>query len=143
MPIARLHDSKVGARDVPLGDHVLAYVATLPRDSEWICPAAPFAGVKPGHVHAQRVWTDLSEVSQLAGLRGISPHVMRHTWITHALLAGVPIEFVRVAAGHSTAFMTSRYGHLAAREVRSAATIVADRIASFGPTLRVVKAGQS
>lgn len=110
--ILRLPDSKTGPRDVPVATRVIAYLRALEPKS-WVCPTADG---KP--VGQQRVWSDLARVCQRADLEGVSPHVLRHTWATHALLAGVPIEHVRIALGHATAYMTSRYGHLAARDVR-------------------------
>lgn len=110
----RLRDSKTGPRDVPVAPRVVAYLRAC-NLGKWVCPSS----TGDSHVRQQRVGVDLARVCDLAKLSDVSPHTLRHTWATNALLAGVPLEHVRIALGHSTAFMTSRYGHLTATHVRA------------------------
>jgi len=41
----------------------------------------------------------------------ITPHSFRHTFITEALSAGVPLQDVQDAAGHTDPRTTRRYDH--------------------------------
>lgn len=54
----------------------------------------------------------LAAACRRAEIREISPHVMRHSFISQACAAGVPLNVVQSWAGHSTIVMTMRYAHL-------------------------------
>lgn len=51
---------------------------------------------------------------------GGSIHVLRHTYISHLVMAGVPIRTVQILAGHSTIAVTERYAHLAPGHLQDA-----------------------
>ena len=55
------------------------------------------------------------------GIRGCNFRTFRHTFATRALRRGVPREVVAMMMGHSTAFMTERYMHVADDQLRAAA----------------------
>ncbi|MFM9883967.1 MAG: tyrosine-type recombinase/integrase, partial [Burkholderiales bacterium] len=61
--------------------------------------------------------------AQRAGLNG-SIHTLRHTYISHLVMAGVPLRTVQVLAGHSTIAVTERYAHLTPSHLRSAGTSI-------------------
>ncbi|MGP6355197.1 tyrosine-type recombinase/integrase [Streptococcus dysgalactiae] len=42
-----------------------------------------------------------------------SPHIMRHFFATQGQIAGVPVEHMASALGHSTSYMTQKYTHIA------------------------------
>lgn len=48
-----------------------------------------------------------------AGLRGVHPHALRHTFVTLALQAGQPLARVALLASHRDPKTTMRYAHLA------------------------------
>ncbi|WP_425394333.1 tyrosine-type recombinase/integrase [Actinopolyspora mortivallis] len=52
-------------------------------------------------------------VVQEAGLDGLTPHDLRHTYASWLLRRGVTVEQVSELLGHSTITMTQRYAHLA------------------------------
>ena len=57
--------------------------------------------------HLQHVFR---RISTRAGLPPVHPHVLRHTWATHMLIAGAPLNYVSCALGHhSTAFTAATY----------------------------------
>jgi integrase len=59
-------------------------------------------------------------------------HVLRHTYASHLVQAGVPLIFVAETLGHSDARMVSRhYGHLAPSHVADA---IRAALPKFGPT---------
>ncbi|NQP57728.1 site-specific integrase [Streptococcus suis] len=53
-----------------------------------------------------------SKVSKACGIR-ITPHMMRHFFTTQGQAAGVSIEHMAAALGHSTSYMTQKYTHIA------------------------------
>jgi integrase/recombinase XerD len=51
----------------------------------------------------------LQRVARRAGLDSVTPHMLRHTFVTLALDAGVPLRDVQDAAGHADPSTTRRY----------------------------------
>jgi integrase len=63
-----------------------------------------------GCVNARHVHQACRSVAKRAGLPIVSPHVLRHTWATTLLEAGVPVSYVSCSLGHSsTAFTAALY----------------------------------
>jgi len=61
----------------------------------------------------QNSWkTAWENLKKAAGLQGFRFHDLRHTHITRAIEAGVPIEVVMAQVGHLSAEMTRYYTHL-------------------------------
>lgn len=64
------------------------------------------------------------------GLRGLSPHSLRHSFASHALDAGVPLKEVSETLGHSNIGITSAvYSHSIKRRRRQAADAMGQMIA--------------
>jgi len=55
-----------------------------------------------------------------AGLPGLRPHDLRHTFATRLVLAGVDIVTVQRLLGHQTLAMTQRYAHPTSADMRRA-----------------------
>ena len=53
-----------------------------------------------------------SRTIQKVGIRYISAHGLRHTYVTTLQSMGVPIETIQALVGHSTALMTKHYLHV-------------------------------
>ena len=69
-------------------------------------------------------------VARLAGLdKKISPHTLRHAFITAALDAGVPLRDVQEAASHADPRTTMRYDRARVSLDRHATYIVAAYLA--------------
>ncbi len=47
---------------------------------------------------------------------GITPHTLRHSYVTRALAAGVPLAVVAALVGHRSYRTTARYAHLSAKD---------------------------
>lgn len=58
---------------------------------------------------AWRLLRRLAAKAELAGAQKINPHSLRHTFVTAALDAGVPLRDVQDAAGHADPRTTRRY----------------------------------
>lgn len=55
-----------------------------------------------------------------AGLRGVSPHVLRHSFATRCVEAGIDVETLRKWLGHQSLAVTLRYFHISKDHERAA-----------------------
>jgi integrase/recombinase XerD len=83
-------------------------------------------GLSGGEVTRQEVARVLARLAKSVGLPSLTPHVLRHTAATLAILhggpdgKGLPVEQVQEMLGHSVITTTMRYVHAAGRVDRSA-----------------------
>lgn len=118
----RLRDSKTGPRSVPVSKEAIAIaMAQAPRNG-WVFPGMT------SHVSRGTVAHEFRFVREHAGIREGTPHTLRHSWATIAIRAGVPLQVVQRVLGHSTAWMTARYVHVAGQDTRVACALVAQAI---------------
>jgi integrase len=120
----RFPDSKTGAKTVPLGDpaiDLLRGVAAV-EGSEFVFPASRGSG----HIVGLRpVWT---KVRQIADLRGLRIHDLRHSFASVAVSEGESLYIVGKILGHRQARTTEVYAHLASDPVHAAADRAARKI---------------
>ena len=110
----RIHipKAKAGQRDQPmttkLASYLQPYCDSLPKDTIWIFPSS---GAKTGHTNTVR--KGMRRVVRAAGLDPdiVTPHVLRHTAITHLVQSGVDLPTVKRISGHRTLAMVERYAH--------------------------------
>ena len=69
---------------------------------------------------------------KLAGLRGVSPHTLRHSFATHLLDGGAGIRIVQELLGHENLSTTQIYTHLSRARLREAFTKAHPRSGSTG-----------
>ena len=107
-------------RRVPLGDDVTSALIAQKhnRGSHVFC-------CKAGQPLTDNICKNpIRKACRLAGIRTIGWHVLRHTYASHLVQAGVDILRVCKYLGHSDVRVTMRYAHLAKDEGREAAKLL-------------------
>lgn len=124
--VARLPDSKTGAKIVYLGKPAIDVLRSAPRmpDNPWV-----ICGRKPDRhlVGLRRIWV---RVRDRAGLDDVRIHDLRHTFASAAVAAGQGLPMIGKLLGHTQVQTTARYAHLAADPVKAAAEQVSEVIAA-------------
>lgn len=125
-------------RDVPLSP---ALLETLRQYWRWMRPQTYlFPGTENGWrvdrpITAKMVWAAVDYAAKRAGIdKHVSPHILRHSYATHQLEAGVDLKTLQVLLGHDDLATTSRYLHLSQKHLQAVSTPL-DRIrVANGPT---------
>jgi len=84
--------------------------------------ARPVFEGRPGRRIARRTVQQrvAHHAGELAGLAGVSPHTLRHSFATHLLDGGAGIRVVQELLGHGNLATTQIYTHLSRSQVREA-----------------------
>lgn len=103
-------------RSIPLNKDAAAALRALPGSSGrvFVRSGKPVSDVRGAFERACR----------LAGISDFRFHDLRHTFASHAAMAGMPMETLRRMLGHSTLVMVSRYAHLSDTHMAEAAELV-------------------
>jgi integrase len=120
----RLPDSKTGAKVVPLAAAAVQLFAELPRQGDYVLPAAKGSGYYTG---LQKDW---ERVRARAGLEGVRIHDLRHSFASFAVADGNSLYLIGKALGHKQARTTEIYADLADNPIRAVADRTATRIAA-------------
>jgi len=70
---------------------------------------------------------------QRAGIEPLSPHVLRHTFASRLVMAGVDLRTVQELMGHKDIQMTMRYAHLSPDHKRAAMEVLDSRFSGKSP----------
>jgi integrase len=117
--VAVLPDTKNGSRrDVPLPPHAVDMFQRRPVPlREWF----------PGWTY-KSLSLQFSRAVKHAGLANVTFHTLRHTFASHAVMAGVDLYTLAKLLGHRDVKMVQRYAHLAPSHLKTAATLAASAI---------------
>jgi len=103
-------------RIVPVGESAERWLGRYFRESR---PAlergrsdAVFLSRLGAAMTRQAFWQTLKRHAQAAGVRDVSPHVLRHSFATHLLEHGADLRAVQMMLGHSDISTTQIYTHI-------------------------------
>lgn len=117
-----------GAAAAAIADHLAGHLDPLDwlamRDGRLgraLAQRPVFEG-RPGHRIGRRTVQQrvAHYAAELAGLAGVSPHTLRHSFATHLLDGGAGVRVVQELLGHGNLTTTQIYTHLSRSQVREA-----------------------
>jgi integrase/recombinase XerD len=124
---AVLLDGKGGKqRIVPLGRYAAAALeaylvrarpALAAGTSRSVAPAL-FLNTRGGRLTRQGAWGVLKAAAGRAGISGVSPHTLRHSFATHLLDGGADIRVVQELLGHASVTTTQVYTLVTVEKLR-------------------------
>ena len=111
-------------RDVPLSNELLQ---TLREYWRWMRPKTYLF---PGTVNGWRadkpitskvIWEAVRDATRKAGIdKHVTPHTLRHTYVTHLLEAGADLRTIQLLLGHADLSHTTVYLHLSQKHLQAA-----------------------
>jgi integrase/recombinase XerD len=112
-------------RLVPVGDEAVAWVRRYLREARpRLAKGRPsprlFLNIRGGGLSRVGFWKALKAHGTRAGLpRGLSPHVLRHSFATHLLDRGADLRAIQMMLGHADLSTTQIYTHVIDARMRA------------------------
>jgi integrase len=114
LPDTKNHDRRI----VPLPPQVVDVLQQRP---------SPLRELFPGW-YIQKLDSAFAESAHTVSLEDVTFHTLRHTFASHAVMAGVDLYTVAKLLGHRKIDMVQRYAHLAPAHLQGAAALAARSI---------------
>jgi len=120
--VVSCHGKGSKERRVPVGKSAIHWL------QQWVAvkegsgrPAYPNLFLKAGKpLTRQAAWSIIKKHAATAGISGVSPHTLRHSFATHLLQHGADSRSVQALLGHSDISTTQIYTHITDRHLRKA-----------------------
>ncbi len=125
-------------RSIPLKLSVIKLLMSLPRTSNWVFPTGN------GKMRFNNFNREFDRAKMKAGLsrpQEVTPHSLRHTWISQLLANGVDLKSVSAMAGHRNRSTTAGYAHLIGGDEKMHLDIA--KLPDFGKCTRSVPANHA
>jgi len=117
--VVKLKDSKNGDRRlVPLPSQVVNVLHNRPVPLRELFPGWPL----------DKLMHTVHRVAKQAGLQGVTFHTLRHTFASHAVMAGVELYTLVKLLGHRDLAQVQRYAHFAPAHLQAATNQAATAI---------------
>ena len=71
-----------------------------------------FLSARGGPLERVALWQIVSKHAKAAGLRGVHPHMLRHSFATHMLIGGADLRVLQEMLGHADVATTQIYTHV-------------------------------
>ena len=107
---------------VPAQKAVLKYISDLrPRllAVKGLASSRVFVSRSGRPINRIVLWQRLDQIAKGAGIRGVHPHALRHTFATHLLSGGADLRVVQELLGHANIATTQIYTHVDADRLQS------------------------
>lgn len=122
-------EAKAGPREQPITNELSNYlrrrIDMLNIGCPWLFPSL---SSRTGHAHTMRKAFRRTVIRAGLDPSIVTPHVLRHTFITHLVQAGVDLPTVQRISGHKTLAMVARYSHQNGVHIVNAMSKLEDRI---------------
>jgi integrase/recombinase XerC len=116
-------------RLVPMG----RFAVKALRDWKACCPVASdhvFPGTRGGHITVRTLHRAVLKAASRAGLSGVTPHVLRHSFATHMLEGGANLRVLQELLGHESLVTTQKYLKVTIEQLRKSYTMAHPRAGS-------------
>ena len=107
----------MGSAAAALGDYLVRWRPQLVGKR---LSGAVFLNVRGGRISRQSVHAICERYGRLAGIEGLHPHTLRHSFATHMLEGGADLRIVQEILGHANIATTQLYTHVDRTHVRMA-----------------------
>ncbi|MGQ5427132.1 site-specific tyrosine recombinase [Thermophilibacter sp. ZX-H3] len=121
--LLRVHGKGEKERVVPvMGTAAAALSAYLERGRGGLVGRRPtqavFLNVRGGRLSRQSVHAIVERYGRVAGIEGLHPHTLRHSYATHLLEGGADLRAVQELLGHANIATTQLYTHVDRSHIR-------------------------
>jgi peptidyl-prolyl cis-trans isomerase B (cyclophilin B) len=106
-------------------------------------PPAVFLNARGGRLTRQGAWGVLHAAAERAGLPGVSPHTLRHSFATHLLDGGADIRVVQELLGHASVTTTQVYTLVTVDKLREVYAAAHPRALGLSPDALISAGGRT
>ena len=107
------------SRTIPMSDFLTTMLRKHPRRI-----GSPYVFVSQYGNKFKDIHSTLDGARRKAGIEHLTPHTLRHTFASWAVMAGVDLVSVKDLMGHSSIEQTMRYAHLSPQHLRASVSFL-------------------